>query len=224
MHQRAIIVSIWLTALFVGLSHAAEITVDGTGVVWTEPDQVLLELGYSGVEAEVGAAVAQGDAAVAAIHDALAALGIDPLDVRTTGYSIWREERWDDSGEPRPVGYRVHHALQVLLRDVGLLGPVIAAATDAGANQIGGITFTVADTRALETEARAAAFAAARARADELAGLAGTSLGRVTGVEELDRSQAYPAGFAVDGRGGDTPIAAGRYAVEVVVRVTFATE
>jgi uncharacterized protein len=224
MHPRAIILSIWLASPFAGLALAAEITVDGTGVVWTDPDQVRLELGYTGVEAEVGTAVTQGDAAVAAIHAALAALGIDPLDVRTTGYAIWREERWDETGDPRLVGYRVHHGLQVLLRDVGLLGPVIAAATDAGANQIGGITFTVADSRALESEARAAAFAAARARAGELADLAGTVLGHVTSVEEITRSPLYPTGYAMDGRGGETSVAPGRYAVEVVVRVTFATE
>ena len=224
MHQRAIILSMWLTCLLAGFVLAAEITVDGTGVVWAEPDQARLEVGYSGVEADVQSALARGDAAVQAIRDALAAEGIDPRDVRTTGYAVWREERWDESGEPRLVGFRFHHGLQVILRDVGLLGRAIAAATDAGANQIGGITFTVADEGALETEARAAAFAAARARAGELADLAGVSLGRVIVVEELDRSAVYPMGYAMDGMGGDAPIAAGRSAVEVVVRVTFATE
>ena len=224
MRTPAIILSIVAASLLAGLTLAAEITVHGTGTVWTEPDQATLEVGWTGVEAEVAAALAQADAAVLAIRDALAALGIDPLDVRTTGYSIWREERWDDSGEPRLAGYRAHHGLEVLVRDVDAIGPAIAAATDAGANQIGGVAFTVADPLALETEARAAAFAAARARAVELADLMGVALGRAIVVDELDPSAAFPTGY-MDGRGGaGAPIATGRHAVEVTVRVTFETE
>jgi uncharacterized protein len=219
---RTIVLSIVAAILLAGIAFAAEITVHGTGTVWTEPDQATLEVGWSGVEAEVAAAVAQADAAITAIREALEGIGIDPLDVRTTGYAIWREERWDETGEPHLVGYRVHHGLQVLIRDVDAMGRAIAAATDAGANQIGGIGFTVADPHVWETEARAAAFAAARARAVELAGLMGVELGRATLVEELDPSAVYPLGM-MDGRGAGAPIAPGRYAVEVTVRVTFET-
>jgi uncharacterized protein len=224
MRTPTIFLSILAASLLAGLALAAEITVHGTGTVWTEPDQATLEVGWTGVEPDVAAAVAQADAAVLAIRDALAELGIDPLDVRTTAYSIWREERWDDSGEPRLAGYRVHHALQVLVRDVDAIGVAIAAATDAGANQIGGVAFSVADPHTLETEARAAAFAAARARAVELADLMNVALGRATLVEEVDPTAVFPMGV-MDGRGGPgAPIATGRYAVEVTVRVTFATE
>jgi uncharacterized protein len=215
-----IVLAIVAAGLLAGLALAAEITVHGTGTVWTEPDQATLEVGWSGVEDEVAAAVAQADAAITAIREALEGLGIDPLDIRTTGYAIWREERWDETGEPRLVGYRVHHGLQVLIRDVDAIGRTIAAATDAGANQIGGIGFTVADPHALETEARTAAFAAARARATELAGLMGVELGRATVVEEVDPSAVYPMAFT-DGWGGGGPIVPGRYAVEVTLRVTF---
>jgi uncharacterized protein len=220
MRIHKLVLTIVAASLLAGLALAADITVHGTGTVWTEPDQATLEVGWSGVEAEVGAAVSQADAAITAIRDALEGIGIDPLDVRTTGYSIWREERWDETGEPRLVGYRVHHGLQVLIRDVDAIASAITAATEAGANQIGGIGFTVADPHTLETEARAAAFAAARARAAELADLMGVALGRATAVEELDPSAVYPLAY-MDGRGGGETIAPGRYAVSVTVRVTF---
>jgi uncharacterized protein len=218
IHKLALTIA--AASLLAGLALAADITVHGTGTVWTEPDQATLEVGWSGVEPEVGAAVSQADAAITAIRDALEAIGIDPLDVRTTGYSIWREERWDDTGEPRLAGYRVHHGLQVLIRDVDAIALAITAATEAGANQIGGIGFTVADPHTLETEARAAAFAAARARAAELAELMGVALGRATAVEELDPSAVVPLAY-MDGRGAGETIAPGRYAVAVTVRVTF---
>lgn len=199
------------------------ITVTGTGVVWAEPDQAVVELGWSGVDADVGAAVAEGNDVIAAVRDAAEALGVDALDIRTTGFHVWREERWDERGEPRMVGFRVNHMLQVVLRDVDLVGELIAAATAAGANQVGGIAFTVADRHGLEHEARAQAFASARQRAEQLAELAGQTLGLATEVEELSLGAPGIMETMLDtgGRGG-VPVAAGRHAVEIVVRVTFA--
>jgi uncharacterized protein len=201
--------------------HAA-ITVNGTGVVWAEPDQAVVELGWSGVDADVGAAVAEGNEVIAAIRDAAVALGVDPLDVRTTGFHVWREERYDDRDGPRLVGFRVSHMLQVVLRDVELVGELIAAATEAGANQVGGIAFTVADRHALEQEARVLAFASARQRAEQLAALAGANLGSAIEIEELSLGAPGIMEPMLDmgGRGG-APIAAGRHAVEIVVRVSF---
>jgi len=201
---------------------AGVITVSGSGVVWAEPDQAVIEVGWSGVDAEVGTAVAAADGAITAIRAAIEAAGVDPLDVRTSGFFVWREERWDEGGEPRLAGYRVTHSLQVVVRDIDAVAVLITAATDAGANQVGGISFTVADRQALEGEARAAAFAAARQRALELADLAGLRLGAVTAVEELSRGvpAAMEAMLDMGGLGGAP--AGGRHAVEVVVRVTFA--
>ncbi len=225
--MRKTVISLVALALALGATTAhalgeGEIIVTGTGTVWAEPDQAVVELGWSGVDAEVGEAVAQGNAAIAAIRGAAEALGIDPLDVRTTGFFVWREERWDERGEPRMVGYRVSHTLQVVVRDVDTVGALITVATEAGANQVGGITFTVADREAIEQEARAAAFAAAHQRARELAELAGRTLGPAARIEEVSRGTPGLMESTLDmgGRGG-APVAAGRHAVEVVVRVTF---
>jgi uncharacterized protein len=228
----------WLLALLAlaslgGVAAASEIapgepgrgiiSVTGSGVVWAEPDQAVVELGWSGVETEAGAAVAEASDAVASIRAAIEALGVDPLDVRTTGYFVWREERWDDRGEPRLIGYRVSHTLQVVVRDVDVVGTLISTATAAGANQVGGVTFTVAERGILESEARAAAFEAARQRAVELAALAGLRLGPAIEVEEVSRSAPGIVEPMLDMAGlGGAPVAAGRHAVEVVVRVTFA--
>lgn len=213
--------------LSLAVALAGEITVTGTGVVWAEPDQATVEVGWSGVAEEAGAAVTQADEAIVAIRTALEEVGIDPLDVRTTGYFVWPEERWNEQGESRLVGFRVTHSLQVIVRDVDALGRVIGAATDAGANQVGGVSFTVADPGALEGEARAAAFAAAHARAAELADLAGQTLAEATAIEELTRGAPAAMEMALSREGdmgGAAPVTAGRHAVEVVLEVTFATE
>ena len=55
------------------------------------------------------------------------------------------------------AGYRVSNQVNVKIRDIALVGDVLAAVTEAGANSIYGVNFSVADPAALEAEARALA-------------------------------------------------------------------
>ncbi len=211
-------------ALLASIALAAEILVTTTGTVWTEPDQASIEVGWSGVEREVGAAVARSDVAIAAIQAALAAVGVDPLDIRTASYGIWREERWNERGESQLTGYRVHHLLEVTVRDLDALGRTIGAATDGGANQIGGIYFAITNADALQSEARALAFERAVARATELAELSGRTLGAVASIDEFDSAPRSPVGYPVAmDAGGGVPISTGRQAVSVTLMVRFET-
>jgi uncharacterized protein YggE len=221
----------WLLALgfSLGLAVAAaagSIEVVGIGSAWASPDQVRIELGWSGVAREARDAIAEGDAAVRAIGLAITNSGVAPEDVRTLDYSLWREERWDADGTPRLVGYRVTHTLQVTLRRVEGLAAVIDAASVAGANQIGGISFQVAAREALEQQARAQAFAQAHARASELAALAGITLGSATRIVERATYDPYQGGrsyaMAVADSAGDA-FAPGQQAVEVTLEVAFET-
>lgn len=213
---------LWVGAVCAADQPRAGITVSGTGVVWAEPDQAVVEVGWTGVEVLAGEAVARASDAIEAIRAALAGLGIAAHDTRTTSYFVWREERWDERGEPHLLGYRVSHSLQVVVRDVDRVGDVITIATAAGANQVGGITFTVADRHALEAEARGLAVDAARDRAIQLADLNGLVLGAALGIEEVGPrgAEAFEGALDMGGLGG-AQIAAGRHAVEVVVRITF---
>ena len=213
---------LWVGAVCAADQPRAGITVSGTGVVWAEPDQAVVEVGWTGVEALAGEAVARASGAIEAIRDALERLGVAAHDTRTTSYFVWREERWDERGEPHLLGYRVSHNLQVVVREVDRVGEVITAATAAGANHVGGITFTVADRHAFEAEARSLAVDAARDRAAQLAELNGLTLGTALGIEEVGQGvpAALEAAMDMGGLGG-AGVAAGRHAVEVVVRITF---
>jgi uncharacterized protein YggE len=218
----AMVIGLWWASAW----GAGSIEVTGTGSTWASPDQVRIELGWSGVGREVRDAIAEADAAVGAIRAALLASGVAPEDVRTLSYYLWREERWDDTGTPQLLGYRVTHTLQVTLRQVSGLASVIDAASAAGANQIGGVSFQVAAREALERQARASAFAQASARASELAALAGVTLGDAVRIVERGTfdpdqgSRGYAMAVANDGGSGFAP---GQQAVEVTLEVTFET-
>ena len=72
------------------------------------------------------------------------------------------------------------------LLDLSRVGSLLVAAIDAGGDgaRIDGISFSHRDAAALEREARDAAFADARAKAEQYAGLAGQALGEVRHVVE----------------------------------------
>jgi uncharacterized protein len=225
--RRPVTASLLALALLVGLAQGeGEISVSGSGVAFGTPDMAIIELGHSTSDADVGAALARADAAVRAVRVALEALGVAPLDVRTTTYTVWREERWSDRGVPVEPLFRVTHLLEVVVRDVEQVGAVIVGATAAGANQIGGLRFTVDDPRALEATARRLAFEAAREVAEQLAALAGATLGRATDIAEHSATPRVPvaerAVMVLADAEAAAPVSGGQLAVVVRLEVRFA--
>lgn len=196
------------------------ITVNGVGTAYGSPDTAVVDLGVSLYNADVAAGMSQVDERMQAIREALVAAGVDATDIRTTGLSVWREQQFDQQGNPTTERYNIWHNYNVTVRDPESVGAVINAAVAAGANNIGGVTFTIADPSALERDARADAIADARERAEHLAELMGVTLGEPVSVVEgyqgympMVRQAAYDMGS-----GG---IATGELAVSVNVTVTF---
>lgn len=76
--------------------------------------------------------------------------------------------------------------------DLASLGPVIDAATAAGANQINGVNFGLKDPRAAEDAARLAAVNDLRAKADLYAQATGYRLGRLIRLSEGGADAVVP--------------------------------
>jgi uncharacterized protein len=211
------------SAAGVPASESGTLAVSATGVAYGVPDVASLDVGFSTVAEDVPGALADADAVIVAIRAALLAHGVAERDVRTSTFAVWGEQRWDDNGGPVTVGYRVTHQLNVTVRDVEAVGAVLAATVAAGANQIGGIHFAVDDRRALESEARRGAFEAARAKAQELAGLAGLTLGDVISIVEVPLGGliGIPEGMGGAARDMASPVATGQLGVEVRLDIRF---
>ena len=75
--------------------------------------------------------------------------------------------------------------VRVTVRELNPLGQAIDGAIAAGANNVGGIQFTVEDPTPAMDQARADAFNDARRRAQQLAQLAGMTLGPPTYITEV---------------------------------------
>ena len=161
-------------------------------------------------------------------------MGVEEKDIQTSNFSvnlIRDVERFpmpeSVEGEEEQTRYRVSNMVQVTVWDIEKVSELLDAAINAGANNIWGITFTISETESLESEARAKAMQDARARAEELATLAGVSLGRIVSVSENVTAIPVLPSVAVEraaGMGGGPAISPGEASVRMRVQVTYAIE
>ena len=93
---------------------------------------------------------------------------------------------------------------------------------EAGANNISGVTFSIADTTALEATAREKAVADAKARAQSLAQLSGVELCEVVAVSEVIGGPGPVFSEASGLGGGGGSVQPGQLEVRLQVQVSFA--
>ncbi|GIL13852.1 MAG: hypothetical protein BroJett038_25720 [Chloroflexota bacterium] len=178
------------------------ITVSGSGLASGSPDVAYINLGVDSVNASVSQAVAQANQTMAAIMQALTALGVAAEDVQTVSFNVYPEDRYDPQTN-MPTGervYRVNNMLNVTVRDINRVSEVIQAGLDAGATSINSLNFGIANTTDLEQEARLKAVEDARARAERLAAAMGVTLGQPIIISEGMAGGAVPQMFAAMGR------------------------
>jgi uncharacterized protein YggE len=206
------------------------ITVVGQGEAFGTPDQAQAQVGVEIFAATVDEAANQNQATFDRLMTALTDLGIAEEDIQTSNYSVWAEQRYNENGIPEGIaGYRVSNQVSVTIRDISKVSDVLAAAIDAGANSIYGVSFSVADPAALEAEARAAAMADAEQRAQSLAELGNVELGNISIISEVIGNPIQP--FPRDmGAGGAAELASapgispGQLSFQVQVQVTYALQ
>ena len=158
---------------------------------------------------------------------ALTAAGIAAEDIQTTNYSLYAEQTYGENGPTGIAGYRVSNQVNVKIRDIALISDVLAAVTEAGANAIYGVNFSVADPAALEAEARALAMQDAANRAASLAELGSVSLGEVVVISEVVGAPVMPygGGYAMEQAASAAPgISPGQLSYQVQVQVTYSIQ
>lgn len=174
-----------LAALLPLAAHAADdrprtVSVTGSGEVSAAPDLAQVTLG---VEARAPTLAAARSTVAATVEKVLAltrSLGIDPKLVNATRLQVQPDYSWDDPTRKRTlVGYVVSRQVQVELRDLEQLGPLLERAVDAGVNQVGDPTLDSSRRKDLEREAMTRAVNDARQNAETLARAAGVRLGPV---------------------------------------------
>jgi uncharacterized protein YggE len=114
---------------------------------------------------------------MARVTAALTQLGVSADDLQTQNLSLQRIDYGRERGQ-----FRAQNLLEVRLTDVGKVGDAVTAVTEAGANVIGGPDLRVSDRETANRSAYAAAFRAARARAEAYGEAAGLKIVRVVNI------------------------------------------
>jgi uncharacterized protein YggE len=128
------------------------------------------------------------------------------------------------------IGYQVTNLVNVIVRNIDKTGAIIDAVAAAAGDltRISSISFSVDNPAQYVSQARTLAVNDAQAKAQQLAGLAGVTLGRPTYIAEntasipLDRGISVP--LATGAPQPTTPINPGQLQVTVNVQVTYAIE
>jgi uncharacterized protein len=200
------------------------ITVSGEATLSVAPDQAQIEAGVGSEAKTAREASEANNAAMSKVLLALKGAGIAEKDYQTSRLSLQPQYAPNRSGPSPVVGYRASNRVTVRVRDVGRLAGVIDVLVSAGANDIGGINFTVSNASKLLDEARGQAVADARRKAEIYAKAAGVTLGAPLSISEegapgpvLYRAKVASAGMAVS-----APVAQGEETLQVNVSVSWA--
>jgi uncharacterized protein len=194
----------------------------GTASISANPDQAQLTIGVvtEGSSAESAAATnaTNTTTVISAIKQVLGNTGAAP----TRSYSI--TPRYAEGGQTQHiVGYTATNNLQITTNDLSLVGKLIDAATGAGANNIGGVSFTLKNPGPVQEQALSLATKEALAHAAAIASGLGARAGAVISAqEEVGFSRPIPV-FAAAERVA-TPIQSGEINVNATVTVTVALQ
>ncbi len=197
------------------------ISVNGSATMKALPDLVEFDFGVTKTAATAKAALNENSRAMQRLIVALKAAGIAPRDLQTQQVSVYPQT--DASGQTN--GFMASNSVHVKLHDVAKAGALVQQAVAAGGNNVGGPTFSKANTDALTELALAKAYDTARAMADGFARHVGLRLGKPVSIQESGApSVLFDAAAPRASKGSSVPVEPGQTEVTASVAVTFELE
>ena len=211
------------------------ISITETGEVFAKPDLGIISFSVTNEAKTVDQAMTENTEKMNKVIEAVKDNGVEKKDIKTINFSIYPRYEWErseimiysPSGERYLAGYEITQTIQVKIRDLAKIGDIVQAAADAGANQVGSLSFTIDDEDEVKKEAREQAIDKAKEKAREITRGLGVNLGKVVSFTESGYYPYYPvydyAESAVAiGKGEETPqIEAGENRITVTVTVTY---
>jgi uncharacterized protein YggE len=203
------------------------ISVTGTGRSIVTPDRVTFSVGVQTVASTVDEAVNENNRKVAAVIAALKTAGAKDAEIRTSNFSIWPQQDYQQGKLPQILGYQVSNNITVRRDKVGDAGRLLQTAVNAGVNTSSGLQFEVSDPTKGRDQGLKAAYDDARAKAALLATAAGRALGRAVTIAEGTQAAPpqYPRQMAMRAEAAsvanDVPVESGTQENVYTVSVVF---
>lgn len=160
-------------------------TVTGSATVYAKADVANLTVGMkTEVKDTAAEATMENSEKINKILLEVKNLGVEEKDIKTTNYRLNPVYNWTEKNGQELEGYQVTQSVTLKIRELDKIGEIISKTTQAGANQVGDISFTIDDEFELKNEARELAIDKAKEKAQLIAQQSGLKLGKIKGVNE----------------------------------------
>ena len=162
------------------------ISVSGAGSAEATPDLLTLTISTECRRDQVAAAYRGAGSASAAVTAALRGRGVADADISSSGLNVRAEVIWQEGRGQVVSGYVASATLSIRIRELPAASDIIAAAVDAGGDDVrlNGLDLGFTDPSAVAARAREAAWQDALATAGQYAALADARLGRVVSITQ----------------------------------------
>lgn len=203
------------------------VTVSGDSRVTAQPDTATVSISVVTQNKNASEAQQQNAAQTTRVLDAVKRAAGSGAEIKTSGYSLTPQRVYKENEPPTITGYEARNSITATLRDLTGIGAVIDAATQAGANNIDGIAFSLRDDRKARNQALSEATREALGKANALAQTLGARLVRITAIEEdggNPRPVLYAQRESFAAKAADTPIEVGALEINSQVRLVAEIE
>jgi uncharacterized protein len=240
--MRAAIMSAILGVMMMSETHAQQpgmmpppmmtgtmLTVQAEAQLKAAPDMASISAGVVTTAATAQEALAQNAKRMTAMLAALKEAKVEARDMQTSGVSLQPQYIYNNNEAPKLTGYQVTNTVDVVIRKLDGLGPVLDTLATKGASNMNGPNFSIYEPDPIMDEARTKAVQKAVKRAGLYAQAAGLRVKRIVAITEGGNIQQAPMPYqgnmvAQSKMADDTPIAPGRVGVSANVTMTFELE
>lgn len=194
------LVTVWIICVCVGSlavsgcarkpNKTTKLTVAGEATTRVEPDTATLTIAVVTQSGQALTAQQENARKSKAVSDAVKAVATT-AEVKTSDYVLQPQYDYRDTKLPKIVGYTARNSVIVTMTDLQGVGAVIDAASQAGANSVGNISFDLKQTSPARGQALAEATQQAMNKASSIAQALG---GRVTRVVEENEQSTVSQG------------------------------
>jgi uncharacterized protein len=212
----------------IGKSETKErtIVISGQGKITAVPDIAMTTIGFQAEAKTVTEAQLENTKVMNNLIDRLKVLEIDEKDIQTKNYNVYPMYDYLEEKGRILRGYQVSQNIEVKIRDLKKANTVFALAGEVGANQVGGLNFTIDDRDEYIAQAREEAIESIGEKARVLSETLPIAFGDIVSYDEYEGGGAAPQykfyEEAVTAYGGREPnIEAGSMEVTLQVSIVF---
>lgn len=205
---------------------ATTMSLSAQGETKVTPDMATITLGVQTDGPTAAGALSANAAQMTKVVTALKKAGIADRDIQTSNLNVNPQYVYKENQPPKLTGYQASNQVTIQVRDLAKLGQTVDATVNAGATNVGGISFGLQDPKAAEDAARLDAVKALQAKADLYARATGYKIVRLVNLGEGGGYTPAPPmpvmmRANMDKAGYSSPVSAGELNVQVSVSATY---